>query len=473
MKTGSFVVRVGDEGGAHTILTINADGTVGNFFTGAFHTMPSTTDTQHVYRVAQSANSGQFDLWIDNNYVTSFLGNSQLGTGGNHWWSDGSGSTSGEYEMDYVRYRAGGTSPTGFTPDANRIVWMSGSLARWDDSVNWNNSNSTPGAPNSNQVTAVFGGANVASRTVDLDGNFTVKGLEFAASNTNRYGLVGLGSLTLSSNSGNASIAVLGSSAAGHQIQVATTLASNTDLSTVPGARIDFNNLLNLGGRTLNIAAGSTVNINNNLDSGTSGTVSNTGTLGGNGRVNGSLTNSGGTVSPGLDVGIFTVDGNFTQSSTGTLAVDLASETSFDVLNVLGSATLDGTLDISLLGFEPTESDTFTILKTTGGIIDNGLVVTGGTGLSYSVVGNNLVLSFQESLPGDFDGDGDVDGRDFLAWQRGSSPSPFSSIDLAAWQSAYNGGALAAATTVPEPTCLVILGVTCCIGTLLRRKVAL
>jgi hypothetical protein len=244
-------------------------------------------------------------------------------------------------------------------------------------------------------------------------------------------------------------------------------------LSTVPGARIDFNNLLNLGGRTLNIAAGSTVNINNNLDSGTSGTVSNTGTLGGNGRVNGSLTNSGGTVSPGLDVGIFTVDGNFTQSSTGTLAVDLASETSFDVLNVLGSATLDGTLDISLLGFEPTESDTFTILTTTGGIIDNGLVVTGGTGLSYSVVGNNLVLSFQESLPGDFDGDGDVDGRDFLAWQRGSSPSPFSSIDLAAWQSAYNGGALAAATTVPEPTCLVILGVTCCIGTLLRRKVAL
>jgi hypothetical protein len=40
-------------------------------------------------------------------------------------------------------------------------------------------------------------------------------------------------------------------------------------------------------------------------------------------------------------------------------------------------------------------------------------------------------------LLGDFDHDGDVDGRDFLVWQRGGSPTPFSASDLANWQSNY------------------------------------
>ena len=49
----------------------------------------------------------------------------------------------------------------------------------------------------------------------------------------------------------------------------------------------------------------------------------------------------------------------------------------------------------------------------------------------------------------DFDTDGDVDGADFLAWQRGF-PGTYDATDLTAWQSAYGdgGGALSA---VPEP----------------------
>ena len=62
--------------------------------------------------------------------------------------------------------------------------------------------------------------------------------------------------------------------------------------------------------------------------------------------------------------------------------------------------------------------------------------------------------------PGDFDGDGDVDGRDFLRWQRGQSPSPLSASDLAAWKANYGTGSLAAVTSVPEPGTfgLVLLG---------------
>jgi hypothetical protein len=70
--------------------------------------------------------------------------------------------------------------------------------------------------------------------------------------------------------------------------------------------------------------------------------------------------------------------------------------------------------------------------------------------------------------PGDFDFDGDVDGRDFLTWQRNPSIG-----DLADWQANYGVGALSAlsigtaaadfsvkgASPVPEPTCCVLYGI--------------
>ena len=62
------------------------------------------------------------------------------------------------------------------------------------------------------------------------------------------------------------------------------------------------------------------------------------------------------------------------------------------------------------------------------------------------------------STPGDFDEDGDVDGRDFLAWQRGESPDPLSAGDLEDWQTNYGTGGLTATTAVPEPASLVLVG---------------
>ena len=64
-----------------------------------------------------------------------------------------------------------------------------------------------------------------------------------------------------------------------------------------------------------------------------------------------------------------------------------------------------------------------------------------------------------EEESGDFDGDGDVDGRDFLVWQRGGSPNSLSAGDLALWQAEYGNGPLAATTAVPEPSsvCLAAL----------------
>lgn len=77
----------------------------------------------------------------------------------------------------------------------------------------------------------------------------------------------------------------------------------------------------------------------------------------------------------------------------------------------------------------------------------------GATNSQYELVIDGPVSS------GDFDEDGDVDGRDFLAWQRGQSPDPLSPTDLASWQTNYGqpGGnemlsalSVASSTTTPD-----------------------
>jgi hypothetical protein len=61
--------------------------------------------------------------------------------------------------------------------------------------------------------------------------------------------------------------------------------------------------------------------------------------------------------------------------------------------------------------------------------------------------------------PGDYDVDGDVDGNDFLVWQRGGSPAPNSAADLAVWRTNFGFPPPVAAanlTSVPEPATAVL-----------------
>jgi len=83
----------------------------------------------------------------------------------------------------------------------------------------------------------------------------------------------------------------------------------------------------------------------------------------------------------------------------------------------------------------------------------------GNTWQAQQQVGaNGLEWVVVVSDPGDFDLDGDVDGLDFLAWQRGESPSPFSASDLADWETNYGTVALTAAVAaVPEPATVLLL----------------
>lgn len=81
------------------------------------------------------------------------------------------------------------------------------------------------------------------------------------------------------------------------------------------------------------------------------------------------------------------------------------------------------------------------------------------------VVGaEDLILwqtNYDAGRPGDYDRDGDVVGRDFLINQRGQSPSPLNVIDLSDWQNAYGvQEAVLSATRVPEPSSWILISLT-------------
>lgn len=71
----------------------------------------------------------------------------------------------------------------------------------------------------------------------------------------------------------------------------------------------------------------------------------------------------------------------------------------------------------------------------------------------------SLDLSFfGVAVDGDYDNDNDVDGRDFLIWQRGDSPNGLIEVDLVAWQENYDG-VIEVLNAVPEPGSFSLLAI--------------
>lgn len=76
----------------------------------------------------------------------------------------------------------------------------------------------------------------------------------------------------------------------------------------------------------------------------------------------------------------------------------------------------------------------------------------------------SLTVDDVEGIPGDFDIDGDVDGRDFLVWQRNPSVG-----NLADWQGNY-GAPLTAITAVPEPATMALVSLMIGLGIARRSR---
>lgn len=178
------------------------------------------------------------------------------------------------------------------------------------------------------------------------------------------------------------------------------------------------------------------------------------------------LVNDGGTIDPGSSPGVTEILGDLTINA-GSLSIEIGGTdpgNSFDQLQILGSATLAGTLHVSLLDdFEILAGTLFEILNITGtrsgefeGLSEGSLVGNFGEDLFITYLagdGNDVALFTQAAQSGDFDSDGDTDGSDFLAWQQNPSVGSF-----ADWQATY--GTLrpfATGTAVPEPSTALLL----------------
>ena len=94
-----------------------------------------------------------------------------------------------------------------------------------------------------------------------------------------------------------------------------------------------------------------------------------------------------------------------------------------------------------------------------GGSVDFLLAFSSGAGDGSGGhdlwVDNVAITAVDNAIPGDFEGDGDVDGNDVLEWQR----SDGTAVGLTAWQNNYGAppSLTASSAAAPEPSGMVLL----------------
>jgi Ca2+-binding RTX toxin-like protein len=156
------------------------------------------------------------------------------------------------------------------------------------------------------------------------------------------------------------------------------------------GGTLSFNNAYTqTGGTTIlnggTIAAASTIGFD--LQGGS---------LSGNGTATGNVTNAG-TIDPGLTgIGQINLTGNYTSTNTAEIDIELGGTSQgsgYDFFDILGSANLNGTLNVSLInGFTPTLGQVFEV-------VEYGSLIGGGTNLTFS----NLEIAPGLALEATFD----------------------------------------------------------------------
>jgi hypothetical protein len=101
---------------------------------------------------------------------------------------------------------------------------------------------------------------------------------------------------------------------------------------------------------------------------GAGSTTTNTGTIRGNGAISGNLANSS-LLAPGNSPGILTINGNYTQTASGTLEIEVGGLTAgsqHDKVVVTGTATLGGRYEFPIIdGFMPQLNDEIVFLTAT------------------------------------------------------------------------------------------------------------
>jgi len=166
------------------------------------------------------------------------------------------------------------------------------------------------------------------------------------------------------------------------------------------------------------------------------------------------------------------VNGDLTLGSSGVIELDLAQD-AYDQIAVTGSALLQGAINVSLdtsgylaLGV----GQTFTILTAAGGITNAGMTLSLPANFSSQIVNStSLVLTY--GLPGDYNGNGIVDGADYVVWRKTSTDPNGYTI----WRQNFGAGGGSGAGAggnpgaVPEPGTVIMMLFGCCAAAICGR----
>ena len=411
---------------------------------------------------------------IGGNPVSSYtpqLGSLILPSG---WQYDGFADENNQLKIKNLRTSGGTVVP----PGDDGFVWnvAGGAGGEWNTSTNW--SPSTVPATNDHVVTF---DSSSSGGTIAVTGPVTVNKISFDSA-SDSFTVTGpeVISLQASTELVDPSISVVAGShtisADIHQVDGVTVGVAAGASLTVGAVNLDGGIMQKDGAGELRIdgtAAGSTGNL-----------VANAGTISGSGTVGGDFVNVAGTVAPGSSAGILTVGGIYNQGEDATLSIELGGTTAgddYDRLVVGGMASLDGTLNVSLI-------DGFTLAGSLGFDILDFSTVNGDfstlnlpAGLTWDV--SDGTLSFGGGLPGDFNGNGTVDAADYVVWRdnlgagdesalggNGNGTGGVDQADYLVWKNNFgstNGSGNSVA--IPEPAAMSLVALTA-LGALVRSR---
>ena len=211
------------------------------------------------------------------------------------------------------------------------------------------------------------------------------------------------------------------------------------------------------------------------------GTLSGSGSIAtGSGPIDGQVENRGGVVAPGsaAATGEISIHGRFANAHDGAVNIDLGGTTvgtQYDRLLIDGTAALEGTLNVSLVNlgggmFAPALGNVFTIItaETIGGEFSTLNLPTLTTDKMWFVGYHETSVELKVTLPGDFDGDGNVDNEDLALWKSDYGGN-YSGADFLSWQRHLGQSIVGAVESVPEPSAAVLAEIGL-IAMALRRR---
>lgn len=343
------------------------------------------------------------------------------GNGNQDWfdadnWDDGSGNPGVPTNADTAHVNAGLTADVNASATVGRVVLENDAIINID-------------AGGDLDVVAGFGqpgqilqGNNSTSASdLNVDGSLTVAA-EFAIGNNQGSGTMTVGATGVVNANGPWLIG-------GHLAGADGTINVNggTINATVAQMALGWNGTgtLNVNGGLVDVTGVMNLGVNNAASNGdiviNAGEVISAGLNIGNNLGSGSLLMEDGAK--------YTNNGGFVQSIGSTVTINGSAEFEF---------TLSTLEDVEAL-----------VLGSPDWIFSGTPSVTG-------ILGSVIVTNFVD-LPGDFDGDGDVDGNDFLKWQ----VDALSATELDDWEMNFGTGVSVAsvAVAVPEPSSILLLGV--------------